>query len=102
MSGQKYVRPKIERVNVVNPERRPGYRTEAEEAIKRSGKERSTQDRQPFTLIHYQYDAPFFYGNFRVELDRPWENATKQSQVERHDAHYAVRHIYVGVQKPAG
>ena len=80
MSGRKYVRPKIGRVNVVNPERRPGYKTEAEEEIKRSGKERSRQERKPFTLIHYQYDAPFFYGNFRVELGRPWENATNQSE----------------------
>ena len=67
VSGQKYTRPKIERVNVVNSERRPGYRTEAEEEIKRAGKERTRQIRNPFTL-----------------------------------AHYAVGHIYVGVQKQAG
>ena len=80
MSEKEYSRPSIDRARLVNPEREPGKYTPAEEETKRVFQERTPQQRKAFGLAYYQYDAPFNYGNFRVELGRPWENAANQSR----------------------
>jgi hypothetical protein len=72
----KYVRPKLARACVANPERRDGQRTEAERRIPALAKAKTPQKRKTFDVVYRQYEAPFFYENFRVELGRPWENAT--------------------------
>lgn len=75
MSKGTYTRPKMERARMENPAREIGRRTDLEDEVIRIAKERITQERNSFTLVQHQYDAPFFYGNFRLELGRPWENA---------------------------
>ena len=77
--SEKYTRRAIARALLGNPEREGPTFTEAEREVTRIARERIPQQRKPFELAHYQYDAPFFYQNFRVELGRPWENATNQS-----------------------
>jgi len=76
--SQKYTRPNIERARIANPEREGQAFTEAEREVTRIARERIPQKRKAFELAHYQYDAPFFYENFRLELGRPWENATNR------------------------
>jgi hypothetical protein len=73
---RKYVRPKLARALLANPQRQPGQWTQAEQEIVVIGKNKIPQTPRPFGLAYTQYDAPFFYKNFRVELGRPWENAT--------------------------
>jgi hypothetical protein len=83
MSEEVYTRPNIERALIVNPERESvGNITEAEAEIDRIAKQRIPQVRGQFRIEHYQYDAPFFYPNFRVELGRPWENASNNSRAD--------------------
>jgi len=76
MPEPKYVRPNIERARLVNPEREPGNRTEAEDQPRVLAEERTILTRKAFSLLNYQYDAPFSYPNFRVEVGRPWENSS--------------------------
>lgn len=78
MSHGKYVRPEIERVRLVNPQRQPGQATELEQQKMADMKNKVPQKRTAFEIVHYQYDAPFLYDNFRLELGRPWENATNR------------------------
>ena len=80
MSKPTYRRPAIERARLANPEREAPNRTELEDEIGRIAREREPQQRRAFAISHYQYDAPFNYPNFRVELGRPWENAANQAQ----------------------
>ena len=80
MSDKPYTRPKIERARLANPERGNTDKTELENEVQTIARSRTTQSRGSFVLTHHQYDAPFFYTNFRVELGRPWENATNHSQ----------------------
>jgi hypothetical protein len=77
--SEKYTRPDIARARLANPEREGQAFTEAELEVIRLARERIRQKRKAFELAHYQYDAPFFYENFRLELGRPWENATNRS-----------------------
>ena len=79
MSQPKYTRPNIARALLANPEREGQGFTETEVEVTRTVRERIPQQRKRFEVIHYQYDAPFFYDNFRVELGRPWENATNHT-----------------------
>jgi hypothetical protein len=79
MSQHKYVRPKLTRALLANPHRRQGQRTETEQRIQRIARERVVQSRRTFQIVHHEYDAPFFYENFRLELGRPWENATNHA-----------------------
>ena len=76
MSQRKYIRPTLARAILANPDRVDGRRTETEEQVKRIARERTVQTRRSFQVVQHQYDAPFFYENIRVELGRPWENAT--------------------------
>ena len=80
MSNHPYVRPKLARALLANPQRRPGEWTDPEQEIVVIGKARTPQTPRPFQMAYCQYDAPFFYENFRVELGRPWENATNHTQ----------------------
>ncbi len=80
MSDRKYVRPDIDRAQLVNPARQAGEFTLEENEIQRIFDERVRQERTTFGVAHHQYDAPFNYDNFRVELGRPWENAANQSR----------------------
>ena len=77
--SDKYVRPKIARARLSNPHREGLEFTELEREVTRIARESVRQERKTFDVVHYQYDAPFFYENFRIELGRPWENATNQS-----------------------
>ena len=77
--SKRYTRPHIARARLSNPEREAPTFTEAEREVTRIARERMPQVRKTYGLVYYQYDAPFFYENFRVELGRPWENATNQS-----------------------
>jgi len=79
MSEDRYIRPGISRARLANPEREGWPPTEAENEIERIARNRVPQKRKTFEIIYYQYDAPFFYDNFRVELGRPWENATNHN-----------------------
>jgi len=79
MSKNRYVRPNIARALLSNPNREGPTIIETEREVTRIAKERTAQKRKTYELVRYQYDAPFFYENFRVELGRPWENATNQS-----------------------
>ena len=79
MSNEKYTRPHIARALLANPEREDLEITEAEFEIRRIARQRIPQQRKTFEIVQYQYDAPFFYDNFRVELGRPWENATNHN-----------------------
>jgi len=76
--SKRYTRPNIARARLANPEREGQTFTEAEREVVRIARERTPQQRKAFELVHYQYDAPFFYDNFRLELGRPWENATNR------------------------
>ena len=103
MSEGNYKRPKIERARLVNPDRQPGNRTEDEGEIQRIAKGRITQQRRRLDIVQYQYDAPFFYDNFRVELGRPWENATNQNQPDMPEEKWGIldedtRPGYVGAE----
>jgi hypothetical protein len=89
MAEPKYVRPKIERARLVNPEREPGNRTDAENEPMRFAAERKILERKSFSLVHYQYDAPFSYTNFRVEVGRPWENAPNHTRPDAPDDEWA-------------
>lgn len=80
MTGERYVRPPIARARLANPERPPGEQTELEQQVTQIAEQRLRQSRSPFAVVYYQYDAPFFYANFRVELGRPWENATNHAE----------------------
>ena len=80
MSHVPYIRPKIERARLRNPLREAESQTEPEREIERIFSVRTRQARKAFVIEHRQYDAPFLYDNFRVELGRPWENATNNSQ----------------------
>src|SRR5271157_4524769 len=80
MPEDRYVRPALARARLENPNRPPGEQTESELEVMRISRGRIAQERKPFQVVHYQYDAPFFYPNFRVELGRPWENATNRSE----------------------
>lgn len=77
--SDKYKRPNIARARLTNPYRGDQLFTELEHEVTRLAQEGKTQQRKAFDIVHYQYDAPFFYENFRVELGRPWENATNQA-----------------------
>ena len=79
MSDGKYVRPNIARAIISNPEREGSTKTELEQEVTRIARAGTPQVRKQFNLVHYQYDAPFFYENFRLELGRPWENATNHA-----------------------
>ncbi len=79
MSEGRYVRPDLTRARLANPERQDGRRTEREQQLVRDAADGKRQHRKAFQVIHYQYDAPFFYENVRVELGRPWENATNRA-----------------------
>ena len=80
MGDTEYQRPKIERARLVNPERRSDALTDAEQEVMQIAKQRRRQLANRFSLAYRQYDAPFYYSNFRVELGRPWENTTNFSQ----------------------
>jgi hypothetical protein len=80
MAQRKYVRPNIARALLANPHRRPGQWTKEEQQIVATARNKTRQVRRAFQLAYYQYDAPFFYDNFRVELGRPWENATNRTR----------------------
>ena len=103
MSEATYRRPPIERARLANPAREPGNRTELEDEIGRIARERQPQKRQAFSLSHFQYDAPFFYENFRVELGRPWENATNRVHADVPEEEWGImtdelRPGYVGAE----
>ena len=80
MSKQSYVRPDITRALLRNPQREGQAFTDDEQGILHVARERIPQERRSYQLVSYQYDAPFFYDNFRVELGRPWENATNHNE----------------------
>ena len=80
MTDERYVRPDIERARLRNPRRDRETQTEAEKGVERIFTARERQQRTAFAIVHYQYNAPFLYGNFRVELGRPWENATNRAR----------------------
>jgi hypothetical protein len=103
MSEEKYTRPNIERARLANPEREGQAFTEAEREVIRIARERIPQKRKAFELAHYQYDAPFFYENFRLELGRPWENATNRSTEDLPEEQWGImsdelRPGYVGAE----
>ncbi len=103
MPEDRYVRPAIARARLENPNRPPGEQTESELEVMRVARGRLPQDRKPFQVVHYQYDAPFFYPNFRVELGRPWENATNRAEPDVPDEQWgemseALRPGYVGAE----
>ena len=98
-----YRRPQIKRVRPVNPEREAGGRTPPERQIQEIFQQGIVQQRSPFTISYYQYDAPFNYTNFRVELGRPWENASNQAQPDAPEEEWGVvsekyRSGYVGAE----
>jgi len=103
MGSARYVRPSLERVRLRNPQREQHNQTEAEQEIVRLFRDRALQTRRPFALAHSQYDAPFLYANFRVELGRPWENATNHAQPDVPEDEWGVltpenRPGYVGAE----
>jgi len=103
MAEARYLRPPLERARLRNPLRDEQNQTEAEQEVVRLFGERLPQTRRPFTLAHYQYDAPFLYPNFRVELGRPWENATNHAQPDVPEEQWGVltpenRPGYVGAE----
>jgi hypothetical protein len=79
MPEERYVRPRLERARLRNPDRERESQTEAEREVERIFTFRTTQVPKAFSIVHHQYDAPFLYSNFRVELGRPWENATNRA-----------------------
>jgi hypothetical protein len=99
----KYTRPKIARARLSNPDREELTFTELEREVTRTAREGMTQQRKTFDIVHYQYDAPFFYENFRLELGRPWENATNQAEPDLPEEQWGVitpelRSGYVGAE----
>ncbi len=103
MSEDRYVRPRIGRARLRNPERDGANQTEAEREVVEAFRARRRQARRSFTIAHYQYDAPFLYDNFRVELGRPWENATNQAHPDVPEDQWGVltpanRPGYVGAE----
>jgi len=61
----------IQRARFTNPERdKPGERTDAEREVTRLAKSGEPQTIEVFTLVTYQYWAPFNYPNIKVELGR--------------------------------
>lgn len=76
MSTEKYRRPDIARAVLADPDREASERSLTQSEIQMIAKEKRIQSQTSFTFVHHQYDAPFFYPNFRVELGRPWENST--------------------------
>jgi hypothetical protein len=80
MNNEKYTRPNIERARLVNPERdNVNNITQAEAEVVTNYQLGLTQTRKQFQIDYFQYEAPFFYQNFRVELGRPWENSSNHS-----------------------
>jgi hypothetical protein len=75
----RYQRPQIVRARLRNPDRPGPERTPAEDEVMRVFRERERQSPTSFTILYRQYDAPFLYDNIRVELGRPWENATNRA-----------------------
>jgi hypothetical protein len=101
--SDKYVRPKIARARLSNPHREGLEFTEVEREVTRLAREGVRQERKAFELVHYQYDAPFFYQNVRVELGRPWENATNQAVEDLPEEQWGIitpylRSGYVGAE----
>lgn len=101
--SDKYVRPKIARARLSNPHREGLEFTEVEREVTRLAREGVRQERKAFELVHYQYDAPFFYQNVRVELGRPWENATNQAAEDLPEEQWGIitpdlRSGYVGAE----
>ena len=103
MSEDKYVRPDLSRARLVNPDRVDGERTPAEREVPERAQQRRPQVREAFQIMHYRYEAPFFYPNIRVELGRPWENATNQAAPDLPESQWgvltdALRPGYVGAE----
>jgi hypothetical protein len=99
----KYTRPNIARARLSNPHREGLAFTELEREVTRIAREGVRQQRKTFDVVHYQYDAPFFYDNFRVELGRPWENATNQATEDLPEEQWGIvsddlRPGYVGAE----
>ncbi|GAG49814.1 unnamed protein product, partial [marine sediment metagenome] len=90
MPQAQYARPKIERARLVNPDRQPGRATELERQKIQDMKNKVPQRRRAFQIVHYQYDAPFLYDNFRLELGRPWENATNRLKEDLPEAQWGI------------
>lgn len=90
MPQAQYARPKIERARLVNPDRQPGQATELELQKMQDMKNKVPQRRRAFQIVHYQYDAPFLYDNFRLELGRPWENATNRLKEDLPEAQWGI------------
>ncbi|MCX7597775.1 MAG: hypothetical protein N2512_02760 [Armatimonadetes bacterium] len=103
MCETRYVRPKIERARLRNPERAAANQTAAEGRVVEIFRQRRRQERRTFHLVYYQYDAPFLYDNFRVELGRPWENATNRAHPDVPEEQWGIltpelRAGYVGAE----
>jgi len=99
----KYARPKISRARLSNPYREGLEFTELEREVTRIAGGGIPQERKTFDIVHYQYDAPFFYENFRVELGRPWENATNRAAEDLPEEEWGIvsdhlRPGYVGAE----
>ncbi len=90
MPKDNYTRPRIERARLVNPERKPGEATELERRKMADAANKVPQQRRAFQIVHYQYDAPFLYDNFRVELGRPWENATNRLRPDQPEEQWGI------------
>jgi len=103
MSQARYERPKLDRVRLVNPDRREAEYTAVEQKKVEDFKNKVPQSRTAFEIVHYQYDAPFLYDNFRLELGRPWENATNHVRQDVPEAQWGImsddlRGGYVGAE----
>ena len=90
MAGKQYVRPRMARARLRNPDRAEGERTELEGEVVALAKSRTPQKREAFRIVYHQYDAPFFYENFRVELGRPWENATNHAREDAPEQQWGI------------
>lgn len=102
---ERYTRPKLERARLVNPDRAPGeFMTPLQRRVEDIAKNKTPQVRPPaFQIVHYQYEAPFYYPNFRLELGRPWENAANHSRPDVPEEEWGVmtdelRPGYVGAE----
>ena len=103
MAENRYVRPNIKRSLLANPDRKGTVIVDSEKEVTRIAQARIPQKRKSYQMVRYQYDAPFFYENFRVELGRPWENATNQSKEDLTEEKWGVmsedlRDGYVGAE----
>ena len=101
--SDKYTRPNIARAKLSNPSREGLTFTDLEREVTRIAREGMPQERKTFDIVRYQYDAPFFYENFRVELGRPWENATNQATEDLPEEKWGIisddlRSGYVGAE----